>query len=291
MVAFTGEVADTGLRTGVFKVAGDAGPEVVPGASGLDTATPNGARIYDYLLGGKDNYAADRRAAELILKALPDAALVARANRAFMAAAVRQVAGFGVSQFIDIGTGLPTPPSVHKCARSVIPDARVAYVDNDPVVIAHSRALLATDDLLTVIDGDARHSKSILTDPQFDALIDLSRPVCVMFVGVLEFVTPAQADDAVATFRDAMAPGSYLVISTGHGNERSIPVEEQIQAAYGGKMTLTGRPAAEVAAYFGDFELIPPGLVPVTDWPGVRPDAPSAPTKAEMLVGIGRKPG
>ncbi|HEY3906703.1 MAG TPA: SAM-dependent methyltransferase [Streptosporangiaceae bacterium] len=268
----------------------DAGPEVVPGTSGLDTATPNGARIYDYLLGGKDNYAADRHAVERILLALPDAALVARANRAFMAAAVRQVAGFGVNQFIDIGTGLPTPPSVHECARSVIPDARVAYIDNDPVVIAHSRALLATDDRLTVIDADARNSKAILADPQFTALIDLAEPVCVMFVGILEFVTPAQADEAVAMFRDAIAPGSYLVISAGHGNERSIPEEGQIQAAYGGKMTLTGRPAAEFATYFDDFELVPPGLVPVTDWPTATPDAPSAPTKAEMLVGIGRKP-
>jgi SAM-dependent methyltransferase len=272
-------------------VTGDAGLEVVPGASGLDTAVPNAARIYDYLLGGKDNYAADRTAAERVLRALPDAALVARANRAFMADAVRQVAGFGITQFIDIGTGLPTAPSVHECARSVIPSARVAYIDNDPVVVAHSRALLATDDLLTVIDGDARESKAILADPLFTSLIDLARPVCVMFVSILHFMTPAQADDAVATFRDVLAPGSYLVISAGHGNERSNPEVGKIQAAYGGKATLTGRPVAEFAAYFDDFELVAPGLVPVTDWPAVARGASSAPTKAEMLVGIGRKPG
>ena len=205
-----------------------------------------------------------------------------------MADAVRQVAGFGITQFIDIGTGLPTPPSVHECARSVIQDARVAYIDNDPVVVAHSRALLATDDLLTVIDGDARDSKAIVADPQFTALIDLAEPVGHV-LGILHFVTPAQADEAVATFRDAMAPGSYLVISAGHGNERSSPEEGKIQAAYGGKATLTGRPAAEFAAYFDDFELVPPGLVPVTDWPAVAQASPSAPTKAEMLVGIGRK--
>lgn len=272
-------------------MTGDAGPEVVPGASGLDLATPNAARIYDYLLGGKDNYAADRQAAERVLRALPDAALVARANRAFMADAVRQVAKFGITQFIDVGTGLPTAPSVHECARSAIPDARVAYIDNDPVVVAHSRALLATDDLLTVIDGDARNSKAILANPQFGALIDLARPVCVLFVGILHFMAPEQADEAVATFRDAMAPGSYLVISAGHGNERSAPEEGQIQAAYGGKMTLTGRPASEFATYFDDFELTPPGLVTVTDWPAVTRGAHSAPTKAAMLVGIGRKPG
>jgi hypothetical protein len=272
-------------------VTGDAGLEVVPGASGLDTAVPNAARIYDYLLGGKDNYAADRKAAERVLRALPDAALVARANRAFMADAVRQVAGFGITQFTDVGTGLPTAPSVHECARSAIPGARVAYIDNDPVVIAHSRALLATDDRLTVIDGDARDSKAILADPLFTALIDLAEPVCVMFVSILHFMTPAQADDAVATFRDVMAPGSYLVISAGHGNERSNPEVGKIQAAYGGKATLTGRPVAEFAAYFDDFELVAPGLVAVTDWPAVARGASSAPTKAEMLVGIGRKPG
>ncbi len=271
-------------------MSGDAGLEVVPGADGLDTAKPNAARIYDYLLGGKDNYAADRQAAERLLLALPDAALVARANRSFMAAAVRQVAAFGVGQFIDIGTGLPTPPSVHECARPAIPDARVAYVDNDPVVVAHSRALLATDDLITVVNADARDSAAILADPQLRSLIDMTRPVCVMFVSMLHFLTTAQADAAVATFREAMAPGSYLVISAGHGNERNIPAGGQIHAAFGRSTTLTGRPASEIAAYFGECELVPPGLVPVTDWPTVTPDAPLAPTKAGMLVGIGRKP-
>ena len=271
-------------------MTGDAGLEVVPGAGGLDTSRPNAARIYDYLLGGKDNYASDRQAAEQLLRALPDAALVARANRSFMVAAVRQVAAFGVGQFVDIGTGLPTPPSVHVCARTIVPDARVAYVDNDPVVVAHSRALLATDDRLTVINGDARDSAAILTDPQFGSLIDLAKPVCVMFVSMLHFLTTDEADAAVATFREAMAPGSYLVISAGHGNERNIPAEGQIQAAYGRETTLTGRPAAEIAAYFGEFDLVPPGLVPVTEWPGAAPEVPMAPTKAGMLVAIGRKP-
>ena len=288
MVAF--DTRRIGYRTGALRVSGDAGLEVVPGADGLDTAKPNAARIYDYLLGGKDNYAADRQAAEQLLRALPDAALVARANRSFMAAAVRQVAAFGVGQFIDVGTGLPTAPSVHDCARPAIPDARVAYVDNDPVVVAHSRALLATDDLLTVVNGDARDSSAILADPALQSLIDLTKPVCVMFVSMLHFLTADEADAAVATFREAMAPGSYLVISAGHGNERNIPAEGQIQAAYGRNTTLTGRPAAEIAAYFGDFELVPPGLVPVTEWPAVLPEAPLAPTKAGMLVSIGRKP-
>jgi hypothetical protein len=272
-------------------VTGDAArPRAVPGQADFDPARPNAARIYDYLLGGKDNYAADRQAAEQLLRALPDARLVAKANRAFMAAAVRQVAASGVAQFVDIGTGLPTPPSVHECARSVIPGARVAYVDNDPVVVAHSRALLATDDLLTVISGDARDAEAILADPQFGSLIDLDQPTCVLFVSMLHFLAPAQADAAVAAFRERLAPGSYLVISAGHGNELNRPTEGRVQAAYGSSTILSGRPASEIAAYFGDFELVPPGLVPVTDWPAAASEPPLPPPKAGMLAAIGRKP-
>jgi hypothetical protein len=273
------------------KVTGDAArPGAVPGLAAFDPARPNAARIYDYLLGGKDNYAADRQAAEQLLRAVPDARLVAKANRAFMAAAVRQVAASGVAQFVDVGTGLPTPPSVHECARSVMPDARVAYVDNDPVVVAHSRALLATDDRLTAVSGDARDTEAILADPEFGSLIDLGQPVCVLFVSMLHFLAPEQADAAVAAFRERMAPGSYLVISAGHRNERNRPAEGRVQAAYGSSTILSGRPASEISAYFGDFELVPPGLVSVTDWPAATSEPPLAPTKARMLAGIARKP-
>jgi hypothetical protein len=277
-------------------VTGDAaGFEAAHGAPAFDPATPNAARIYDYLLGGKDNYAIDRQAAERLLRVLPDAALAARANRAFVAASVRQVASSGVAQFVDVGTGLPTAPNVHECARSVMPGARVAYVDNDPVVIAHSRALLATDDRLAVIRGDARDSEAILADPELGSLIDWREPVCVLFASVLHFLAPAEADAAVAAFRERMAPGSYLVISAGQRNERNRPAEGKVQDAYGSTV-VAGRPAAEIAAYFGDFELLPPGLVPVTDWPSDlwdwpagRPDPPLVPAKAGLVVGVGRK--
>jgi hypothetical protein len=274
-----------------------AGPEALAAACGFDPTMPNAARVYDYLLGGKDNFAADRQAAEALLTALPDAALAARTNRAFLAAAVCRVAEQGVSQFVDIGAGLPTAPNVHECARKVVPDARVVYVDNDPVVVAYARALLATDDLVTVISADARDHAAILDAPEFGSLIDLSKPVCVMFVSTLHFLPAAQADVTVAAFRERMAPGSYLVISTGHDNERNIPVRNKVQAAYGRNMTLTGRTSAEVAAYFGDFDLVPPGLVPLTDWPLDVPDGPhsplqpaSTPAAAAVLAGIGRKP-
>jgi hypothetical protein len=275
-----------------------AGPEAIATAGGFDPTRPNAARIYDYLLGGKDNFAADRQAAAELSLALPDAARVARANRAFLAAAVRYVAGQGIGQYLDIGAGLPTSPNVHECARTAVPGARVAYVDNDAVVVAHARALLATDDLVAVISEDARDYQAVLSAPQLDGFIDLAEPVCVLFVSMLHFMTAAEADALVAAFRERMAPGSYLVISAGVSTERNIPAGAQIQAAYGDRTVLTGRPAAEIAAYFGDFYLVPPGIVPVTEWPLEAPGpaqqaqlrlVPAAPAKAGMLAGIGRK--
>jgi hypothetical protein len=189
---------------------------------------------------------------------------------------------------------------VHESARAAVPGARAAYVDNDPVVVAHARALLATDDLVTVISADARQHEAIIAALERGELIDMSEPVCVLFVSMLHFVPNEAADATVAAFRERMAPGSYLVISVGTGNGRSTPQRDKIQAAYGSGTVLTGRPAAEIAAYFGDFDLVPPGLVSVTEWPIDPPDppqpplpleAPPAPVAAGMLAGIGRKRG
>jgi uncharacterized SAM-dependent methyltransferase len=164
-------------------------------------------------------------------------------------------------------------------------------------VVTHARALLATDDKVTVIAGDVRKYEAILSAPELAAFLDLTRPVCVLFVSMLHFLAADEADAVVAAFRERMAPGSYLVISAGHWNDRSIPVRDRIQAAYGAEAVLTGRTAAEFAAYFGDFDLVPPGIVPVTEWPFDPADAPRsgplrlvpAPTMAGMLAGIGRK--
>jgi hypothetical protein len=279
-------------------VAGDpAGPGGNAGSCGFDPDKPSAARVYDYLLGGKDNFAADRDAAAKLVEALPDAARVAKANRAFLAAAVRYVASRGIDQYLDIGAGLPTFPNVHETARQAIPGARVAYVDNDPLVVTHARALLATDELVTVINGDVREYEAILSAPGLSTLIDLAKPVCVLFVSILHFLPAGAADAAVAAFRERTAPGSYLVISAGHGNDRSIPVRDRIQAAYGSDAVLTGRTATEFAAYFGDFEVVPPGIVPITEWPLETVDPPQSPplrlvpasTTAGMLAGIGRK--
>jgi uncharacterized SAM-dependent methyltransferase len=273
-------------------------PEGIAETRGFDPSKPNAARIYDYLLGGKDHFAADRHAAEQLVSALPDAAMAARANRDFLTAAVRHVARRGIRQYLDIGAGLPTSPNVHESARAIVPAARVAYIDNDRVAVTHARALLATDDLVIVIDADARKYEAILTDPQLGALIDLSEPVCVLLVSMLHFLTAQEADTVVAAFRERMAPGSYLVISAGH--QENSQAREQVQAAYGDTTVLTGRPAAEIAAYFDGFDLVPPGVVPVTEWPLDEPDTGQrprirqvspAPVKASMLAGIGRKRG
>jgi len=263
----------------------------------FDTSRPNVARIYDYLLGGKNSFAVDRQAAQRLLAQLPNAAVVARANRAFLAAAVRTVAREGVTQYLDIGAGLPTSPSVHECARAIVPGARVAYIDDDPVAVSHAQALLATSDGVIAAKGDARVPEAILADPRLAAVIDLTEPVCVLLVSMLHFFTAAEADMIVSAFRGRMAPGSYLIIS--QGNSAPIPGEE-IKNAYGG-ITLTGRPAAEIAAYFDGFDLLPPGLVPVADWsaadwPAAEPDArlphnPAEPAsrRADMLAAVGRK--
>jgi O-methyltransferase involved in polyketide biosynthesis len=277
---------------------GSAGPEEVAGTLGFDPTRPNAARVYDYLLGGKDHFAADRQAAEQLVRALPDAAQAAKANRAFLAAAVRYVADRGIAQYVDIGAGLPTSPNVHECARAAVAGARVAYIDNDPVVVSHARALLATDDLVRVISADLRDYKAILSAPELDGFIDFGQPVCLLFVSMLHFLPIGEADAAVAAFRERMAPGSYLVISVGAANDRSDPVADKVQAAYGSGTVLTGRSAAQVAALFGDFDLEPPGIVPVTEWPLDIPGAPqqlrqepATPMTAGMLAGIARKPG
>jgi hypothetical protein len=260
----------------------------------FDPSRPNVARIYDYLLGGKEHFAADRQAAQRLIAALPNAAAVARANRTFLAAAVRHAAREGIAQYLDIGAGLPTSPSVHECARAIIPGARVAYVDSDLVAVRHAQALLATGDGVVATEGDAREPEAILADPALAAVIDLTEPVCLLLVSMLHFFTAGEADMIVGAFRQRMVPGSYLIIS--QGNASRAP-REGVQDAYGSGTTLTGRPAAEIAAYFDGFDLVPPGLVPVAEWPAAQPGAfppprqrvRAAPEQAGMLAGVGRK--
>jgi O-methyltransferase involved in polyketide biosynthesis len=258
---------------------------------GVNTAMPNVARIYDYFLSGKDNFAADRAAATTIAEAAPDVVRRVRENRAFLGRAVRFAAKAGVRQFIDIGTGLPTRDNVHQVAQRLVPDARVVYVDNDPVVLIHARALLATDARTVVVDADMREPAKILQHAKESEFIDLDQPVAVLMLAVLHFLPDMdQAAGIVATFRQAMAPGSYLVISHATAGDMrpqnlSLAVQTYATTSIG---SITPRSHAEIGSFFDGLELQEPGLVPVAYW---RPEEeiPAATSGPKFLGGVARK--
>ena len=259
-------------------------------AQALDTSAPNIARVYAHWLGGKDSFAADRRAADAVASEFPEIALVAKANRAFVIRTVAYTAALGIKQFIDIGTGLPTSPSVHDTAARADPAARVIYVDHDPVVLAHARALLATRPGVTILAGDLRQPDAILAAPQLRRAIDLAQPTCIILAAVLHFLPASEADAIVAAVRRAIAPGSYLVISSGTSSGTSPALIAHLAAAYQGTTVVSSRTAEEIAAYFTGLHLVPPGLTDVWAW---RPDNdhywPPPPT-ARILGAVARKP-
>jgi O-methyltransferase involved in polyketide biosynthesis len=182
---------------------------------GIDPNVPSPARIYDYLLGGKDNFAVDRAAAEKILEHAPNAKEAAQANRRFLIRAVEYLADQGIRQFLDIGAGLPTQENVHEVALRKAPDSRIVYVDNDPIVLAHARALLACNAQTIAVAGDLREPESILDNPEVTAHLDFNEPVGLILVAILHFIPDEAAYPAVAKLRDRLAPGSHLVISHG----------------------------------------------------------------------------
>ncbi|NUP51838.1 MAG: SAM-dependent methyltransferase [Catenulispora sp.] len=254
---------------------GQEHPPLLPGwlPPEIDQTKPHPARMYDYMLGGKNHFEVDRAAAEVVLKAAPTARAMVRENRAFLGRAVRHLAEAGITQFLDIGTGLPGAGNTGEVARAVRPEARVAYVDYDPIVAVHSRALLSGDESrTTVVLADVREPKSILDHPDVRALLDFDQPVAVLMVALLHFVAVEEdVPGIVATFRDALAPGSALVIS--HGTDGGQP--EVSAAARKGwdraTSQLVVRDRAEITALFGDFALVSPGVVQLPQW---RPDGP-----------------
>jgi len=261
-----------------------------PESPALNPAVPNVARMYDFMLGGKENYESDRNAVRQLIGMAPDAALNAQQNRQFLGRAVRFVVSQGVTQFLDVGAGLPTQENVHEVARAVAPGARTAYVDNDPVVLSHARALLGNDQYTAVVDGDVRDPAGILADPQVRGLIDFGRPVCVLLVAILHFV-PDTDDPAglVAAFRDAVTPGSYLILS--HATMDGAPPQEAARTTDAENVydrataRLFMRDPDQVSPLLTGFSLVEPGLVHVTDW---RPQAPSRGFDA-FLGAVGRK--
>ena len=258
-----------------------------PDLTELQTDRPHPARIYDYWLGGKDNYLPDQEAAEHAIAVSPDIPAAARENRAFLRRAVRLAAEAGIRQFVDVGAGLPSRGNVHEVARAVVPDARVVYVDNDPIVLTHGRALLADNRTATVIDGDVRRLGDVFDHPELRALIDFSEPVAVLLLAVLHFVTDEEAAAAVRTVLEHAAPGSRLLLShsTAEGNpERADEVALTWQNTRSG-ITLRGR--AQVEELFAGWDLMEPGVEFVPLW---RPDGPTEGTTRWMYAGVGRKP-
>jgi hypothetical protein len=260
-------------------------------AAGIDVTVPSPARVYDYWLGGKDNFAVDREMAEAILRMAPDSRGTAPANRRFLGRAVEFLARAGIRQFLDLGTGLPSQNNVHEVAQRVRPDARVVYVDNDPVVLNHAEALLATDESTIVICEDMRDPERILAHPDVQRMIDFSQPVAVLFVSVLHFVTDDEDPWGIVTaITEPLAPGSYLAVSHGALNDRPAELIAELEKKYreaSSPAVLRNRDA--ITRFFDGFELVEPGVVAPTDW---RSDdlERARPGGELMLAGVGRKP-
>ncbi|MFJ3310012.1 SAM-dependent methyltransferase [Streptomyces sp. NPDC086549] len=248
----------------------------------IDTSKPHPARMYDYFLGGKDNYEVDREAAERMIEAAPEVRSGVRANRRFMHRAVRHVvAEGGIRQILDVGTGLPTEPNVHQIAHAIAPETRVVYVDNDPIVSAHSTALMAGTDTSVVL-ADLRDPRAVLDHPQVRKVIDFDRPVALLLVAVMHFISDAEdPEGTVAILRDALPTGSWLVLSHATGDVHDDRREEAAAVYNSATAALNLRSHARVLDFFGDFTLVDPGLVKVTDW---RPDQP--PKRDAPPIGI-----
>lgn len=249
------------------KVDGAMTDHAAPGP--VDFLTPNSARIFDYYLGGKDSCAADREAARRILGATPDVPLVALENREFLKRVIPfLVVEQGISQFIDIGSGLPTQGNVHQLVQQRHPDARVVYIDNDAVAVEHSRSLLRGLPAVTTLCGDLRDPEHVLSHPGLDALIDFSRPVALLMTLVLDLIPPADSPyEAVATFRDALSPGSFLVLSHATDDGREPGVFTGISGSQVTASTqLSMRSRAEIARFFDGLNLVDPGVVFLSRW-------------------------
>jgi SAM-dependent methyltransferase len=258
----------------------------------IDTTRPNVARIYDYWLGGKENFEADRVAAEQVLTHMPGQRRSALENRRFLRRAVRFLAAeAGIGQFLDIGVGLPTQGAVHEVVHEINTNARVAYVDYDPVVVAHGNALLAVPDRSVVVQEDIRRPRELLANPLIRGHLDFSRPVALILLAVLHFVPDEDDPGAItACLRDALAPGSFLVLT--HICEELLPDKAAARRAMDvyeqAGERISPRGTEQIHGFFGDFELVEPGLLPKHAWRPVTGVAPADPSDIS-LGGVARK--
>lgn len=254
---------------------------------------PNPARMYDYYLGGYHNFAVDRDAAEAAIAIWPDLPLVMQANRAFLRRTVRFLVGQGIDQFLDIGSGIPTVGSSHEVAQQLNPASRIVYVDSDPIAVAHSEFLMRHNPLVAVVQQDLAQIDQLLGHPEVRALLDSGKPVAILLFAVLHFITDDQEAEAVSrTIRDALIPGSYVAIS--HASHEGVPetVTEQMMRLYNKTSSpFIGRVRTQIARFFGDLDLIEPGVVHVPLW---KPEGPNdlyfaEPERGISVGAVGRK--
>jgi hypothetical protein len=260
---------------------------------GVDTMRANVARVYDYWLGGSHNFLADQDLARAIMAIEPNSREGVRANRAFIGRAVRFLAASGIRQFLDIGSGIPTEGNVHEVAQQASPGAHVVYVDTDQVAVAHSRAILAGNADTAVIEADLRDPQKILHNGPVRGQIDFAQPTGLLLSMVLHFISDAEDPwQVVATLRDAMSPGSYLVL--GHLTNESKPAVAQAAEKVYNRSVSTNvhvRSRADILRFFDGFDLVEPELVYIPEWrPDSPEDVPEDPGKFWGLVGVGRKP-
>jgi hypothetical protein len=263
----------------------------MPQAPGFDATVANVARVYNCLLGGKDNFAADRQAAAALLAAVPGAAVAARENRAFLSRAVRFLCqDTGIRQYIDIGAGLPSGGSVHEITEGAVPPPRVVYADNDLMVLRHADALIGGRLNVEAVHADLRQPRWLLTQPAVQRMINLAEPVAILLVAVLHFLDDRDDPHTVVNYlKDQIAPGSYLVISHVTADHLPADAARQARQAYeGASAPGVPRSREDIDRFFGGLDMVAPGLVSASAWrPAHLGPAPAGP--ALFYAGIGRK--
>jgi SAM-dependent methyltransferase len=270
--------------------SGSASSDADWSPSGIDISVPSIARVYDAVLGGKDNYAVDRTIAEASLRIVPEIGDVGRYNRAILGRGVRYMAEQGIRQFLDLGSGLPTVQNTHQVAQEHSPEARVVYVDKDPIVLAHGRALLVENERTTVVTADLRDPDAVLNNPDVRALIDFDQPVGLMLVGVVHHLNDDEGPSAIVeTYKKVLPPGSFLFLTHFCASSPDAVVLEKALLTDLGSGRF--RTLAEIGSYFEGFELVDPGVVFLPQW---RPEAPvEKPLSVGqrlMAGGLARKP-
>jgi hypothetical protein len=267
----------------------DVNEEDNPEPPEIDVTVAHPARMYDYYLGGKTHFAADREAAENVLAVLPEGRDMAIANRAFLGRAVRFLAGQGITQFLDIGTGIPSPGSTSEVLRGLGRQARVVYVDNDPIVVAHARALLADADMASVVHGDLREPARLLADPGVAKGLDFSQPIAILLVAVLHFIKESEDPQGIVSqLRNVLPTGSYLAIS--HGTQDFSPARATaaVRGYDNAAAPFVLRTKGQVEGFFDGLRLVEPGLVQLPYWRPAGSVGADA-SKIWLYAGVGRK--